>query len=175
MKYLAIVITIFTLVGCASVPKQAEWPSDIPAYSHYVEAYKTDLDNQNKQDFDTYLKWVVGFYRGTELYSDGWHKISSEALASTDNPKDRANVQYKLAWIGEKVSAEWAKSNSLRLINTRHVSIWAISLEESIVQGKLLTYIDEVVHDVDAILAGSIEPDDITDYRYFAESEDFFF
>jgi len=63
----------------------------------------------------------------------------------------------------------------LRLINTRHVSIWAISLEESIVQGKLLTYIDEVVHDVGAILAGSIEPDDITDYRYFAESEDFFF
>lgn len=175
MKYLIAVITIFTLVGCASVPKQAEWPSDIPAYAYYIEAYQNDLDNQNKQNLDNYLKWVVGFYRGTELYSDGWHKISGEALASIENPEDRASAQYKLDWIGKQVSAEWAKSNSVRVINTRHVSIWAFSLEESVAQNKLLTYIDEVVHDVDAILAGTIEPDDITDYRYFAESEDFFF
>ncbi|MBL1432633.1 MAG: hypothetical protein COB94_004210 [Gammaproteobacteria bacterium] len=176
MKYLAIIVlSVFTLVGCATVPKQSAWPSDIPPYSFYFEAYQQDLDNQVHQSLESYLKWVVGFYQGTDFYSAGWHQTTRGALQDIDVPADRANAKNKLQWIGKKVSAEWAKSNSLRLINTRHVAIWATSLDESIVQGKPLVYIGQVVRDVDAILAGVIEPDDITDYRYFSESEDFFF
>ncbi|MBL4853770.1 MAG: hypothetical protein JKY25_05970 [Robiginitomaculum sp.] len=176
MKLLAIVfVSMCILASCASLPKQPAWPNDIPPHSFYVSEYEHDLENQRQQNLDSYLKWVISFYHGSELYSNGWRQMTNDALESIEGPDERALVQNKLHWIGEKVSAEWAKSNSLRLINTRHVSIWSISLDESITQRKPLWYINKVVRDVNAILAGLIEPDSITDYRYFPESEDFFF
>ena len=163
------------LASCASAPKQAAWPDDIPPYSFYVDEYNSDIDNKSQQDLSSYLKWVVGFYQGTDFYSGGWHHTITEAIEGIDDAAQKKLVHTKLQWIGQQVSAEWAKLNKYRVINTRHVSIWALSLNESIARGEALVYIDEVVRDVDAILAGRIEPEDITDYRYFAESEDFFF
>ncbi len=176
MKAFALVLmAVFTLASCVSVPKQSAWPNDIPAYSFYIDKYHSDLDNQHQQRLDEYLKWVIGFYYGTELYSNGWLRVTQEAIEAIEDPAERALARNKLDWIGQHVSAEWAKSNALRVINSRHVSIWALSLDEAIARGEALSYIDEVVRDIDAILAGLIEPDDITDYRYFTESEDFFF
>ena len=171
-------VAILLLVGCATtqpIENSADWPKNLPSYSFYVDEYNKDVDNQNAQSLDDYLKWVVSFYNGTEFYSNGWQQTSKEAIESIEDLKERQLAAQKLQSAGQKISAEWAKSNKFRLITTRHVSIWGMSLEEAIAQGQALSYIDHVQRDIDAVLAGRIEPNDITNYRYFAESEDFFF
>ena len=168
-------ISIFLLAGCATAPQQAAWPAGIPPHAFYVNEYYSDVENQGSQSLDDYLKWVKNFYQGTELYTNGWNQSSETAIESIDAPDERKLVAKKLKWVGQYISAEWAKSNSHRLINTRHVSIWGLSLDEAIARGEALWFIDAVMRDIDAILARRIEPKDITDYRYYTETEDFYF
>ncbi len=177
VRHLLVTFIFLFLAGCATTTPQnaAVWPQDLPPYSYYVEQYDSDPVNQEEQSFDSYLRWVKNFFNGTDFYANGWMSTSQEALSYIEDETERELLAEKLAWLGKRISAEWAKSNKVRLITSRHVSIWGVSLEEALAQGKVLLYADSVQRDIDAILAGRIEPKDITNYRYFAETDDFFF
>ena len=72
-------ICLLLLNSCSTASKRlASWPSDMPSREFFVAHYESDLDNKKEQDVDDYLLWVLRFYKGWELYSNGWSKVTED-------------------------------------------------------------------------------------------------
>ncbi len=170
-----LIISVLVLAGCTTLPKQENWPAEIPPYDYFVGQYQSDVGNRKEQSLNAYLGWVKNFYDGFLVGNRGWLAISQEAEEMIDDPEKQQSVEEKLYLLGKKISAEWSKSKKHQRINTRLLGIWGASLQEAIDRDEPLEYIDSVESDVDALLLGDLKKEEIENYRYFPESDSFFF
>lgn len=166
-------ICLLLLNGCSSASKRlASWPSDMPSREFFVAHYESDVENKKEQDVDDYLLWVLRFYKGWELYSNGWSKVTEDSLHGVTNPALALEIRTKMNLIGEGIACEWAKGKKDRRILTRHVVVWGNALIESMKRDQELALINRVLADVNALLANQVALDDVKAERYFPRDKD---
>jgi hypothetical protein len=167
------ILACLLLVSCVShAPKETQWPSDMPARSIFVAAYEADIINKPDQDLDEYLLWVFRFYKGWELYRNGWSQVINDSLIGVNDPVVAQEIKTKMEFIGLSIASEWAKNKKDRRILTRHVVVWGNALIESIKRGERLTLINKVLNDVAAILDKKIGLDEVNAERYYPKDKD---
>lgn len=172
-RYCTLLLIAVLLSACTSHKITDEtWPQEMPSRSYFVKIYNDDKHNRSIQTEEEYIKWIVRFYSGWELYRRGWIKMTDELMAQVDNPAEAKEIKFKIDRIGRLVAGEWAKKSETRTIYLRHVSIWGNSLLESLDRGDPLPLINRINQDVDDLLAHKITPDIITADRYFPVDKD---
>ncbi len=165
--------SVLLLHACAThAPKEAQWPTDIPTRGFFVAAYEADIENKKNQDLDEYLLWVFRFYKGWELYRNGWSQVITDSLIGVNDPIAAQEIKTKMEFMGSSITVEWAKSKKDRRILTRHVVVWGNALIESIKRGERLALINKVLSDVSGILNGKIDLDDVKVERYYPKDKD---
>jgi len=169
-----IALILVCLSGCASLPKQDNWPQEIPPYYYYLGTYQADSQNSKKQSLETYLGWVKSFYFGNALYSGGWLQITEEAEDYVFDSTESQRIKEKMYIVGKKVSAEWAKSKTVQRVSTKLLGIWGVSLQEALEREEASSYLDKVIADIDSLLDKRTAANEIERSHYYPESEDFF-
>jgi hypothetical protein len=168
-----ILLGLLLLSACASrSPQVMNWPSDIPSREFFIAHYESDLENKQGQDLDEYLLWVLRFYKGWELYSNGWTQVTEDSLHTVTDPILAHEIKTKMNLIGESVAGEWAKNKKDRRILTRHVVVWGNALIESIKRDQELTLVNRVLADVYGLLAQQVALDEVIAERYFPRDGD---
>jgi hypothetical protein len=165
--YALALLSLLILSACSTIDLANDWPDNIPPRSYYVDYYKRDAKHQKIVSEQEYLIWIHRFYFGWELYRRGWLQATDELVATIYKLEAKNDAREKALLIGKLVSAEWAKESNHRVINTRHLSIWGNSLTESIIRGEQLKTLDEILTDVNDLLAGKLKPADIKIDRYY--------
>lgn len=165
------VVSLFLIsmlcAACIRVPvKPIEWPEDLPPLDYYKNVYDKDQRNQKLQTRENYLMWVVRFYKGWNLYQDGWHMTTRDILIGIDDEAARKRMETKLFQLGKLMSAEWAKESRDRAIQSRELSIWGQALLKSLQRRKEEQLVDQVTRDVNALLAQELDRTDINLRRY---------
>ncbi|MAM71688.1 MAG: hypothetical protein CMP91_11155 [Gammaproteobacteria bacterium] len=158
--------------ACSIFVPGGPWPSDLPPRQYFVDYYQASPDNHEYQEQDEYLNWVRVFYQGNAL-SPGWHLLTEELLFESEAARHE-EYSLKMANLGRQISAEWAKGNEVRLIDTRCASIWRDALIEAIERDDLDNYIARFENDVNAILGRELDKEEISRERYY-EVEEFDF
>ena len=168
-----ILVGLLLLSACASrSPQVLSWPSDIPSREFFIAHYESDLENRQGQDLDEYLLWVLRFYKGWELYSNGWTQVTEDSLHTVTDPVLAHEIKTKMNLIGESVAGEWAKNKKDRRILTRHVVVWGNALIESIKRDQELALVNRVLADVYGLLAQQVALDEVIAERYFPRDGD---
>lgn len=173
--YSVVILSLLFLTACANhVPKEDQWPSDMPSRAFFVSAYESDVDNKKNQELDEYLLWVLRFYKGWELYRNGWTQVTSDSLIGVKNPQHAHEIRTKMDLIGSGIASEWAKSKSTRRVLTRHVVVWGNALIESIKRGEPeeITLINRVLSDLNGLLEKNIDLDEVKADRYYPKDKD---
>jgi len=166
-------LILLALSGCATnKPQDPNWPNELPPRAYFLDQYQLDLTNKNIQNQEEYLLWVVRFYKGSDLYPNGWHNITQDIVLKLKNSPTIDNVQAKLDRLGLLISEEWAKNNKTRMINSLHVSVWGNALLKSLEQNETLQLIDRVANDVDDLLARRLPVETIAADRYYVQDEE---
>ena len=168
LKLVAILSLITFLGACVSTP--STWPDTLPPVSNFQTNWKLDTANQTIQSEEEYLSWVQRFYEGFNAVP-GWNDMTRQVLMRVP-PEEQANARVQLAALGEKISGEWAKDNSVRRIETKTVAIWRDALQESLSRMELNSYLMLVNQDLSALLDGRLIADDITFERYYTDEFD---
>ncbi|AEG01882.1 hypothetical protein [Methylomonas methanica] len=169
-----IILGILLLPACATVQENdTDWPAQLPPHGYFLRSYQGDAINAGLQPLAQYLLWVKRFYRGWELYPSGWENVTRDLLLRVKQPELADEIEEKMGRLGLVISAEWAKNNRTRLINSRHVSIWGNALLKSLEQGETLQILERVAADVDDLLHHRISADVITASRFYAEDDIF--
>ncbi len=168
-----IYIILFALSGCAiNKPQESSWPNELPPRAYFLDQYQQDITNKSIQSQEEYLLWIVRFYKGSDLYPNGWHNITQDIVLKLKNSPTTDNVQAKLDQLGLLISEEWAKNNKTRMINSLHVSVWGNALLKSLEQNETLHLIDRVTSDVDDLLARKLPVETILAERYYVQEEE---
>lgn len=168
-----IFLCVIFLSACVSRAPQAEnWPSDIPSRAFFIAHYESDLENKSGQEVEEYLLWVLRFYKGWELYNNGWTKVTDDSLHGVTDPALAQEIRTKMGLIGEGIACEWAKNKKDRRILTRHVVVWGNALIESINRDQELALINRVLADVNGLLAQQVTLDEVKAERYFPRDND---
>jgi hypothetical protein len=168
-----IIVSVLLLTACAShAPKEEHWPVDMPARAVFVGEYDADILNREGQDLEEYLLWVMRFYKGWELYHNGWSQVIDDSLIGIKDPAVAQEIKTKMEFIGSSIAREWAKNKKGRCILTRHVVVWGNALIESIKRNERLTLIDKVLADVTALLDKKLSLDDVKAERYYPKDKD---
>ena len=163
LKSLFFLWVLFPL-GC-SVTGPIFWPEELPELAYFEANYKRDKDNQLVQSEADYLGWVVSFYEGTLVAPVGWLDLQSIVVEMAE-PEDRLELSKQLTELGRLISAEWAKENDKRVIDSRLLSLWGSVMQLSDdpqVQTQAILLIKK---DVSALLNRQLAPESITDERY---------
>lgn len=162
------------LTGCAGIGEaKLTWEADLPSQQYFLDAYDRDPTNAKNQSLDQYITWVTRFYQGWELYPEGWHIITRNIIVSIKQQELLPEIQDKMQRLGLLISAEWAKDNQSRQINTRHVSIWGNALLKSLEHGETLSMLNRITTVVEDLLAKRISATVITENRFYAEEDIF--
>jgi hypothetical protein len=74
-----------------------------------------------------YRKWVKTFYEGSFLVK-GWTARKKELLTSMERQGEAEKILDEL---GELISEEWSKDNSIRKIDTDSVKRWGEQLQQA--------------------------------------------
>jgi hypothetical protein len=69
--------------------------------------------------------------------------------------------------LGIRISLEWAKSNLDRKIHSPNIAVWGQSLSTSAERGEQLNFIEKVEKDVDDLLSGELDHQQISNERYY--------
>lgn len=171
--YYVFVLVVLTLPSCATQQvKSSIWSDDLPPRTYFLDRYQQDVVNKNSQGQDEYLKWVTRFYKGWELYPSGWDNISQQVLLKLNKHPAAGEIRVKLERLGLIISAEWAKNNKTRIINTRLVALWGNALIKSLEHGETLQLIDHVAADINNLLTRKLAIDAIAADRYYAQDEE---
>jgi len=166
-------IIIFVLSGCAiNKPQDPNWPNELPPRAYFLDHYQQDITNKNIQNQEEYLSWIVRFYKGSDLYPNGWNNITQDIVLKLNDSPSVDDVKVKLDQLGLLISEEWAKNNKTRTINSLHVSIWGNALLKSLEQNETLQLIDRVASDVDDLLSKKIPAEIIVADRYYVQDEE---
>ena len=157
------------LSGCVSAPPTQfaanDWPENLPPLQSFEAYYMADTRNQQLQSKNDYLTWVKRFYKGWVYRPHGWHWMTKSALEQAPE-QSKAQLQENLAWLGERISAEWAKDDRSRTINSEHMMIWADALKVALRKDAPVELTAQVKFDVKQLLSGELKPDTITLDRY---------
>lgn len=163
---------LLLLSACAThTANQNTWPAGVPARSYFEAVYAADLCNQQEQELVDYLKWVVRYYEGWELYRRGWKDVTEDLVTQIEEPVLAVEIKRKMDAIGQSIAGEWAKKTATRRIYTRHVAIWGNALVEAMNRSEEVKLIDIVARDINDLLAHSLSVDDITADRYYGQDE----
>ncbi len=166
-NYLTIFITTIALSSCSIFQSSDYWSDRLPPQEYFIESYQAATDNKVYQDQESYMGWVRVFYLGNTL-SAGWLQLTEELISEAPENK-KQEYEELMAFLGQRIGAEWAKNNRVRLIDTRSASVWRDALIEAIAVGDLENYMLRFEADVSAILAGSLDKEEISFTRYYEE------
>jgi hypothetical protein len=170
---LTLIISLLLISGCVShPPQQASWPTDIPPRDYFVASYEADVDNKATEDLDEYLLWVIRFYKGWELYGNGWSKVTRDSLHGVTDPVVAQEIKTKMDLIGQGIASEWPKNKKDRRIFTRHIVVWGNALVEAIKRDQELPLINRVLADVNGLVEHKVAVEDIKAERYFPRDKD---
>ncbi|MEQ8409386.1 MAG: hypothetical protein RKH07_14035 [Gammaproteobacteria bacterium] len=161
---LTILVLCLTLGAC-STSSISDWPRDIPPQALFIEAYQADARNQQLQTQNEYLEWIIGFYEGTLLYPTGWQDVETQLLQGTP-VSERPGLQSRLTELGVVIGSEWAKDNDVRLINNRLLALWGSTLQLMVGPEQQLLAIEEIERDIDLLLLGTLQKEDVREARY---------
>lgn len=158
-------VTVLLIAGCA-LPKYSKgaWPEGIPDESYYARAYLSDARNRQIQRDTDYFDWVIRFYKG-HLLVGGW-QAQQATLAKLMTPEEFAAVEERMAHLGQIVSAEWAKDNSVRRIDSRILELWGKVLKRASGEHRAGAALDRLTEDAEAILADRLTKAEVTAERY---------
>ena len=167
------VITLLLLAGCATID-DIEWPAGAYPRDYFETVFMEDEMAQMYHTRDDYLLWVTRFYNGYSL-TPGWLNLQGQVLDRLDDPESAyaAQVMERLYHLGGRIGSEWAKTNEVRLLNTRNAAVWRDALIESISQDDLDNYITRVENDVESILMGELDEEAIHFERYYIDDFEF--
>lgn len=121
---------------------------------------------------DSYLRWVKGFYIGSDLYHQGWNDFVPKLLEQFEDSQERRQVEQQLYELGRDIAGEWAKADNSGPIQTSQLSIWGNALNHAIAEGNVKSTINLIESDVKDLLKGELTPDSINAGRYHKQDED---
>ena len=171
MKQCLILLATYTLVSCTLFAPGVRWPDGAYPQDYFAEAFATDQAAQQYQTEDDYLLWITRFYKGFSI-APGWLSLTEQVLENLEEPQ-KSEVNQRLYHLGAKIGTEWAKDNEVRKLNTRNASVWRDGLIESLRQNDLNNYITRVEEDVESILNGELDKEEIYFERYYVDEFDF--
>lgn len=171
IKLVIPVLAIFLLSACTSYKSGKLWPAELPPQTHFSDAFQTDIEAHQYQTEDEYLFWVLRFYNGINLVP-GWLGITEQVLDKLDEPQ-RSEVAMRLFSLGSRIGTEWPKDNRVRKLNSRSANVWRDGLLEALAQDDLDDYLDRIDQDVDDLLSGNLDNDEIYFERYYEDEFDF--
>lgn len=158
-------VVALLLSACVNQRILEQWPESVPDQSYFIEAYRQDELNQQRQSDVDYLNWVVRFYQGSELMVTGWNDITPAVLLDLEG-EQLQQAQQKSHQLGLLISAEWAKDNAVRDIDSAMLSLWG-SIMVAVDQPEMrLAAIDLISSDVEALLSDRLHASEITEQRY---------
>ncbi len=167
LKFPLLMVLILMQAACMTIRPTGDWPEDMPSAIYYAEQYAAAGDELAEvQSLENYYMWVKRFYTGWVLQPQGWHWLTNAVSDSIEEPAQRNRVRTKMAIIGKRISAEWAKDKDHRVINTRHLIVWSNAVRLSVRQETEEALADQVMADVDALLERQLAPAAITKARY---------
>lgn len=158
-------VLLCVLSACSSTRVLERWPKSLPEQHHFLSYYHEDADNQLVQTDVQYMTWVLRFYEGWELMPTGWRNIEENMLLDL-SAQEHALVTVQMAALGALISAEWAKDNSVRLIDSAMLSLWGAVMQADFAAQARIAALMQIDADVRALLAGSLTPQDINEQRY---------
>lgn len=173
MRLFAVAVLLL-VTGCAIDIEDVAWPEGAYPRSYFQAAFEEDPLARQYQTEDEYLLWVTRFYNGYSI-APGWLDLQAQVLDRLDDPQsDYADqVMERLFHLGGRIGSEWAKSNEVRMLDTRNAAVWRDALIESISQDDLDAYITRVKEDVESLFAGDLDKEDIYFERYYIDEFDF--
>lgn len=155
--------------SCVSLEEKPEWPQELPSRTWYESRYAADPYNQQYQTKQEYMLWVQRFYSGWAGIP-GWHSIREQVLADAE-PAQRSHLESQMRDLGQRMSAEWAKASDRRRILAGTVQVWIDAANEAGVHGDHERLLQQISDDVDALIAGQLEPRVITLRRYYPDTD----
>ncbi len=171
-RYFTAGLLLTLLQACVTAPgSQVSWPAELPPLQYYENYYSHDEGNQLVQTQDDYLKWVKRYYQGWAFYSEGWEWLTAKVLSEVEDYPQRIRLKVKMASIGRRISAEWAKNTDHRAINSQNLLVWRDAVKVSVKRGEEENLADKISYDVDQLLAGLIPPNAIELDNYFPDAE----
>lgn len=173
-KAFALLAAIFLLAGCAARLDDITWPAGAYPRDYFEAAYLEDEMAQEYQSREDYLLWITRFYNGYSI-APGWLTLTAEVMERLEgqDPQWREEVNERLYHLGGRIGSEWAKPNEVRMLDTRNAAVWRDALIESISQGDLDDYITRVENDVESLLMGELDKEDIQFERYYEDDFEF--
>lgn len=154
------------LSGCAAVAidRAEPWPEGIPPRAYYERVWESDPRLRQLQPREQYLAWVLRFYSGGFLVP-GWTRRQAEIVADLDPERARL-AEPDLAQLGQLISSEWSKDDSIRRISSKTLALWGRVLGEARDADRLTPALDRIRADVRDLVQGALEPSSITLSRY---------
>lgn len=167
----AILLLLTVLLSSCAMIGAGPWPDGAPPRAFFERQYAADAANQARQSQADYLGWVERFYTGVDPVP-GWLEMSRQVLEALAPPR-RAEVEPRLYELGGRMSAEWAKDNAVRQVDTRMANVWRDALLEARAQNDIPAFLERVDADIDGLLAGELESDAIHFERYYVDDFEF--
>ncbi|MDT8429611.1 MAG: hypothetical protein RQ757_12710 [Pseudomonadales bacterium] len=150
------------LQGCINLNK---WPADIPERALFNAAYEQDIENQQVQSRDEYLTWVLRFYAGWGPMAMGWNDMTLAVMDGLEGELYQ-EAESKRDFLGLLISAEWAKDNNVRKINTAMLSLWGAVMISVPDATQRIAALDLLIADAQDLLDGELFADQVNDQRY---------
>lgn len=161
----ALLCAILLLTACSSLPPEADWPGELPLRSEFVRAYQADPENAERQQLDNYLTWIIRFYDGNRMVGSSWKDVTDGIVHGLEDDAI-ANARGSLHELGMLIASEWAKTNDVRVIDTRMLSLWGSVMLAADAPTERLAAMELISRDVADLLAGRRHPGSITEPRY---------
>ncbi len=161
--FLAVALCI--LSACSSTRVLERWPESLPEQHHFLSYYHEDADNQRVQTDVQYMTWVLRFYEGWELMPTGWQNIEENMLFDLSE-QEHVLVRAQMAELGALISAEWAKDNSVRLIDSAMLSLWGAVMQADFSSQARIAALTQIHADVRELLGGGLMAEAINEQRY---------
>jgi len=166
LRHNALLVVLVVQQSCVSTPPE-NWPETLPDRQLFVAAYQADARNQQEQNRAEYLDWILNFYQGSLLYSTGWQDIERLVLERTA-PSDRPMITAELNRLGFAIASEWAKSNDVRVLDNRLLSLWGYLLQIAPDSAGQTRTIGVIAEDIAGLLSRRLAPDTVNESRYEA-------
>lgn len=173
----ALLLCSLFLGACAGLrqPAVVAWPEALPPRSHFIAAYEADARLQERQSLGAYLQWIVNFYEGSPWYPRGWNDLVADQLAAAAGEAAARRREQRLRRLGRAIAAEWAKDNSVRRIDNRHLAVWGEAAGRALDTGTVDETLARIERDVRGLLAGDLPADRVSPERYHRQDPDDWF
>lgn len=157
-------VVLLSACGGLRSPEVA-WPENLPPQQYFRMVYAADEANHALQSEADYLRWVVRFYEGSMAMPTGWNDITRSLQSGLDKAGQEA-LEEKRRRLGLLISAEWAKDNRVRMVDTGMLSLWGDVMQALPEPQQRLAALDAIIDDVQELRAEELEPAAIDAARY---------